>query len=108
MMPYPCRSSPASESRMCSVAGESGRNSLRSSAIDLRYIGIRVISQVGWRGATPYSDGGLDRFGRSLLSSGFQCPHTHESDLGPPVIAIEQDGGANRGLLPRKNESASR
>src|SRR5579864_652289 len=31
MMAYPCNSSPASESRICKIAGESGRNELVSS-----------------------------------------------------------------------------
>src|SRR5712692_8829822 len=46
MMPYPCRSSSASASRMCSVAGAIGRKRFRSIFIlGFRYIGIRVPCQ---------------------------------------------------------------
>src|SRR5438067_4384162 len=44
MIPYPCRSSAARDSRICRVAGDSGRKGVSSSVtIGFRYIGFRVM-----------------------------------------------------------------
>src|SRR5580700_7558008 len=71
MMAYPCNSSPASESRICKVAGESGRNELVSSFIT-RLSLYRNPSQLSIQVEARCSSPGQHQFQVSNISVGFQ------------------------------------